>query len=102
MTIPNLNDLESKCAILEKIADAFPPDSPERDAIFTAAQALHYVRTTNTQAEFKRWVDNWTQPPTALQVLQAKLNGIDLPHELTDQTMREVEQALERLRTLRK
>ena len=97
--LPNMNDLEDKCAILEKLADSYPENSPERDAVYTAAHAMRYVSHVDTQAKFRTWVESWTKPPTALQVLNAKLAGIeDLPHELLDESMREVEQLMERLR----
>lgn len=99
MTLPEMTDLEGKCAVLERIAESFPDGSAEREAVYTAAHAMHYVSQMETHAEFRTWVEGWTQPPTALQVLNAKLNGIeDLPHELLDETMREVEQLMERLR----
>ena len=102
MTIPDMSDLEGKCAVLERIASSFPEGSPEREAVGTAAHAMRYISHVETQAKFRSWVDGWTQPPTALQVLNAKLAGIeDLPHELLDDTMREVEQLMERLREKR-
>ncbi len=98
MTIPDMSDLEGKCAVLEKIAMSYPDGSPEREAVYAAAHALHYVSHLNTQAHFRQWIDSCTKPLTALQVLQAKLAGIeDLPHELLDDTMREIEQLMERL-----
>lgn len=97
-----MTDLERKCAILEKIANSFPVGSSEYEAIFTAAHAMRYVSHVDTQAKFRTWVEGWTQPPTALQVLNAKLAGIeDLPHELTDETLREIERLMERLRQQR-
>jgi hypothetical protein len=98
----DLSDFEGKCAILECIANSYPDGSPEREAVYTAAQAMHYVSHIDTQKQFRAWVDSWILPPTALQVLHAKLAGIEeLPHELMDETMREVEQLMERLRQKR-
>jgi len=99
MTLPKLDDLAGKCAVLERIAKSFPDGSVEGEAIYTAAHAMRYVSHVEIQAKFQTWVEGWTQPPTALQVLQAKLAGIeDLPHELLDDTMREVERLMEHLR----
>jgi hypothetical protein len=103
MAKPDMTDLESKCGVLERIANNFPDGTPERDAIDTAAYAMHYVSHLETQAKFRIWVESWTQPPTALQILNAKLAGIeDLPHELMDDTMREIEHLMERLRLTRR
>ena len=97
-----MGDLEAKCETLEKVAGQFAERSPERDAIFTAAHAMRFVSHLETQEKFRSWVASWTEPPTALQVLQAKLAGIeDLPHELMDDSMLEVEQLMERLRKQR-
>ena len=97
--LAEFQNLEAHCAILEKIANNFPEDSPERAAIFAATHAMHYVIHADTQEKFRAWVSSWTQPPTALQILNAKLAGIeDLPHELLDESMREVEQLMEKLR----
>lgn len=94
-----LENLEAHCAVLERIAKGYPEDSPERAAIVGAAQAMHYVCHTEAQAKFRDWVASWTEPPTALQVLQAKLAGVDdLPHELLDESMVEVDRLFERLR----
>jgi hypothetical protein len=102
MTIPDMSDLDDKCAILERIANGYPDGSPERGAVYTAAHAMRYANQMETQAKFRSWVEGWSAPPTALQVLNAKLAGIeDLPHELLDETMREVELLMERLRTKR-
>jgi hypothetical protein len=100
--LPDLNDLEAHCAVLERIADAYAEGSSERAAVLAAAHALHYVRHAETQAKFREWVASWSKPPTALQVLQAKLAGIDdLPHELLDESMRDVERLMEKLRHAR-
>ncbi len=99
--VPSRTDLELHCAVLERIADGYADGSPEREAVFAAAQALHYVRHAETQAKFRDWVATWTEPPTALQVLMAKLAGVDLPHELLDESMRDVEQLMEKLRSAR-
>ena len=102
MKAPDMSDLEGKCAILERIANSYPDGSPEREAIYTAAQAMQYVSQMKTRAKFEHWVEGWTAPPTALQVLNAQLAGIeDLPHELMDDAMREIEQLMERLRKKR-
>lgn len=100
--IPDVKNLEAHCAVLERIAAGFAEGSEEKAAILCAAQAMHYVRHAETQAKFQAWVDSWTRPPTALQILNAKLAGIDdLPHELLDDTLREVEQLMEKLRQRR-
>ena len=97
-----MGDLEGKCATLEEIASQYAEGSPESDALFTAAHAMHFVSHLETQEKFRSWVASWTEPPTALQVLQAKLAGIeDLPHELMDDSMLEVERLIERLRQQR-
>ncbi len=102
MTTPAITDLLIKCAIVENIAKNFPEGSAEQQALAAAAHAMQYVSHAETQAKFRAWLADWTQPLTALQVLNAKLAGIDdLPHELMDETMREVEQLMERLRTKR-
>lgn len=102
MTLPNMGDLEGKCATLEKLASQFAETSPEHDAISAAAHAMRFVSHLETQEKFRSWVASWTEPPTALQVLQAKLAGIeDLPHELMDDSMLEVERLMERLRQQR-
>ena len=81
------------------ISKAYPDGSPERQAIFTAAEGMAFVQRESNKAKFRAWVDSWTKPPTALQVLNAKLAGIeDLPHELMDESMREIEQLMEKLR----
>ncbi len=99
---PDVTNLEAHCAALQRIAAGFAEGSEERAALVAAAQALHYVRHEATRAKFQAWVESWTAPPTALQVLNAKLAGIDdLPHELLDDTLREVEQLMERLRQRR-
>lgn len=98
----DVKNLEAHCAVLELIAAGFAEGSKERAAIHAAAQALNFVRHEETRAKFQAWVDSWTEPPTALQVLNAKLAGIDdLPHELLDDTLREVEQLMEKLRQRR-
>lgn len=102
MALPDMTNLDSKCAVLEKIAMSFPKGSAEREAVYTAAHAIRYVSRLEIQSKFRTWVEGWTKPPTALQVLSAKLAGIDdLPHELLDDTMREVEVLMERLRQKR-
>lgn len=99
---PDVTNLESYCVVLEAIAADFAEGSDERAAILAGTQALHYVRHEETRAKFQAWVDSWTEPPTALQVLNAKLAGIDdLPHALLDDTLREVEQLMEKLRQRR-
>lgn len=100
--VPDRTDIEVHCAVLGRIAEGYPAGSPEREAVFAAAQALHYVRHAETQAKFRDWVATWTEPPTALQVLMAKLAGVDdLPHELLDESMRDVERLMETLRDAR-
>ncbi len=102
MALPDVTELQARCAVLEGIGEHFPEGSTEREAVRTAALAMHYVCHVETQAKFQSWVESWTLPPTALQVLHAKLAGIDeLPHALLDDTLREVEQLLERLRNKR-
>lgn len=97
--VPDLDHLEAHCAVLERIANNYPDGSAERAAVFAAAQALHFARHVDNQIKFRTWVDSWTKPPTALEVLHAKLAGIDdLPHELMDDSMRQIEQVLEQLR----
>lgn len=99
MTAPEMTDWEDKCSVLERIAGNYPADSAEYEAILIAAQALHFVNHLETQAKFRAWMDCLNKPLSALQILHAKLAGIDdLPHELVDDTLREVEQVLERLR----
>lgn len=99
---PDVTNLEAHCAVLQRIAAGFAEGSEERAALVVAAQALHYVRHAETRAKFQAWVESWTRPPTALQVLNAKLADIDdLPHELLDDTLREVEQLMEKLRQRR-
>ncbi len=99
--LPDLDNLESHLSTLETLAKKYRKSSPERAAIFAAAHALRYVQDLDTKAKFQAWVDGWTQPPTALQVLHAKLAGIKVPHELLDEILQEVEQIFERLRHLR-
>jgi hypothetical protein len=97
--LPELANFEAHCATLERIADSYPEGSPERSAIFAAVHALHFARHIDNNTKFRAWVDSWAKPPTALQVLNAKLAGIDdLPHELMDESMREIDQLMEKLR----
>jgi hypothetical protein len=100
--LPDLENFEAHCAVLERLASAYPEDSPERAAIYAAAHAMHFASQAETRAKFREWVASWTKPPTALEVLWAKLAGVeDLPHELLDDTLREVERLMEKLRQAR-
>jgi len=99
---PDLDRIEEHCAVLERLASEHPEGSPEHAAILAAAHAMHFVRHAETQIRFREWVASWSEPPTALEVLQAKLAGIeDLPHELLDDSMRDVERLMEKLRHAR-
>ena len=96
---PDVKNIEAQCEILGRISEAYSPGSPERQALFTAAEAMSFVLKEDNKAKFRAWVDSCTKPPTALQVLNAKLAGIeDLPHELMDDSLREIEQLMEKLR----
>jgi hypothetical protein len=95
---PDVTNLESKLEILGTVAEQYPEDSPEQSALAAAAHALMFVQHVETVAKFQRWVSEFTQPPTALQVLHCKLAGVDCPHELLDESTREVEALMERLR----
>lgn len=100
--IPDFGELDDKCEILEKIAKSHPKGSPERDAVTLAAWAMHYVNHVEQRDEFRNWLEKLDKPLTALQILHAKLAGIDdLPHELSDETMREIDSLMERLRNMR-
>ena len=99
---PDLDRIDEHCAVLERLASEHPEGSPEHAAIFAAAHAMHFVRHAETRLRFREWVASWSEPPTALQVLQAKLAGVeDLPHELLDESMRDVERLMEKLRQAR-
>jgi hypothetical protein len=91
--------LEEYCAILEKVAKSYPRESPEHAAVFAAAWALNYVQRERSKEGFRTWIETLTRPLTALEILHSKLAGVDdLPHELLDESMREVEQLMEKLR----
>jgi hypothetical protein len=101
-TDPDFEAIERHARTLETIAAGHPADTPEHQALVAAAQALYFVKHTETEAKFRAWVAGWSKPPTALQVLHAKLIGIeDFPNELLDETLRDVERLMERLRHLR-
>jgi hypothetical protein len=96
------DQLEEHFAMLEQLADNYAEGSPENSALLVAAQALAYLKRSEVETKFQEWVRSWKSPPTALQVLYAKLMGVDdFPHDLLDDSMKEVEQLMERLKRLR-
>jgi len=98
----DIKKLHKHAEVLGPIAENYPKKSKESAALIAAAHALWYVLTVENKKDFETYLRNLTLPATALQIMHAKLCGIkDLPHELTDETLREVEAALERLRTTR-
>jgi hypothetical protein len=98
----DIKKIEQHANTLGQIAENYSKNSKEATALFAAAHALWYGLHRENRKSFEEYLRNLDEPPTALQILHAKLCGIeDLPHELTDETLREVEAALERLRTTR-
>ena len=97
MNRPDLSDLETKCHLLGQIAERYQSNSPEELAILAAAHALQYIQHLKLRDDFQSWVDRFQQPPTALQVLHARLAGVKIPHELLEESVREIDQVLERL-----
>jgi hypothetical protein len=75
-------DLDSTLEILQALARQHAEGSPEEEALRNAAQALLYVRQAEVEAKFRDWLAELDRP-TALQVLHAKLMGIEIPHELS-------------------
>jgi hypothetical protein len=101
--IPKINNLEETLKALQRICERYPKDSQERGAIHTASLAIRYVSHLDTKSQFEEWVNSLSLPLTALQVMHMKLCGIDdIPHELMDETLQEIEQLMERMRHIRK
>ncbi|MFN0198779.1 MAG: hypothetical protein ACKVT0_18685 [Planctomycetaceae bacterium] len=100
MTI-NTTNIEAVRATLGEIAGQYPTKSKEQDALLSAAMALEFVHSMNVVEKYRTWLNNMNKPPTALQVLHAKLMGIDIPHELLDKTMLEVEGLMEQIKNTR-
>ena len=99
---PDLDGIQEHCAVLERLAAEHPEGSPEHAALFAAAHAMYFVSHAETLVQFREWVASWSKPPTGLQVLMAKYAGVEvLPHELLDESMRDVESLLEKLRNAR-
>ena len=101
--IPEIGDLSARIKTLDSIADKFMESTPEHEAIIVACHPMEFVSRLATRSRFQKWLDNHNLPLTALDILHAKLAGIDdLPHELLDETMIEIESLLERLRHTRR
>ena len=98
--VPDVDeDLGLHLEMLVSIAEAHGWDSPEGKAIWMAREAILYVSQLSTKRRYEEWLLKRTQPFSAIEILNAKLCGIeDLPHELLDDTMIEIEAVLERLR----
>lgn len=97
-----IDDFSRHVSTLEEMAGAFQEGSPEAAALLTAVQALIFVQNIDTKAKFQQWVNNLTQPPTALQILYARLAGVDdIPHELLDETLCEIDQLMKRMNATR-
>jgi hypothetical protein len=71
-----MTELEAKREVLGRMAQQYPPDAPEQSALMAAAFALHFVVLSESLVKFQEWVGEHTEPPTALQVVHAKLAGI--------------------------
>lgn len=99
---PDVTNLESYCVVLEAIAADFAEGSDERGAILAGTQALHYVRHAGDARQVSglgRFLDAAAdRAPGFERQAGGHRRSADA---LLDDTLREVEQLMEKLRQRR-
>ena len=90
--------IEGMLQTLGTLAGQHAESSPEKVALRTAAQALVYVQQAEVETRFREYLAGVARPLTALEVVHAKLMGVEVPHHLNNETLREIDAVLEKLR----
>ena len=88
---------EKDLEILQKIADKYPKDSEEYITLAMAAKALVFVAGENAKAEFKEYIRTTTKPLKALDLIYIKQCGIEIPEELRNEKINELEKDIDQI-----
>ena len=86
---------EKDLEILQKIADGFSKDSDEYATLAKAAKALVFVSGENAKSDFKEYISTANKPLKALDLIYIKQCGLDIPHELRNETINELEKDID-------
>jgi len=88
---------EKDLEILQKIADGYPKDSDEYAALSIAAKALVFVAGEEARSNFKEYISRTTKPLNALDLIYIKQCGIEIPEELRNEKVNELEKDIDEI-----
>ena len=88
---------EKDLEILQKIADGFSKDSDEYVTLSKAAKALIFVSGEKAKADFKEYISTATKPLRALDLIYIKQCGLEIPEELRDEKINELEKDIDKI-----
>lgn len=88
---------EKDLEILQKIADKYPKDSEEYLTLAKAAKALVFVAGEDAKADFKEYIRTTNKPLKALDLIYIKQCGIEIPEELRNKKINELEKDIDNI-----
>lgn len=88
---------EKDFEILQKIAANYPEESDEHKTLLKAARSLEYLAGKNLEKDFRRYIENLKKPPGALDLVYAKLCGIELSPELSNERIADIDKDINQL-----
>jgi hypothetical protein len=88
---------EKDLEILQKIADKYPKDSEEYITLAKAAKALVFVAGEDAKVDFKEYISAATKPLKALDLIYIKQCGIEIPEELRNEKINELEKDIDEI-----
>ena len=97
MSCNGSNMEEKDLEILQKIADGFSKDSDEYATLAKAAKALIFVSGEEAKAQFKEYINTTDKPLSALDLIYIKQCGLDIPDELRNEKINELEKDIDKI-----
>ena len=88
---------EKDLQILQNIADGYPEDSDEYVTLATAAKALVFVSGEKAKSDFKKYISSTTKPLNALDLIYIKQCGLEIPDDLRNEKINELEKDIDEL-----
>jgi hypothetical protein len=90
---------EKDLEILQKIADGFPKDSEEYEALSKAAKAIIFVSGEKAKSDFKEYISTTKKPLKALDLIYIKQCGLEIPEDLRNEKINELEKDIDKIIT---
>ena len=97
--------MDETLEILGQIAESYPPESIEYQALIKACHAVFFVQHNETKDRFEQFIKEMDRPLNGLDLIKLKVYGIEIPEECRTTDIvaleAEIDALAEKIRTLK-